>query len=208
MAGAAESAGDGAAAGKGGKKKLMIIIGAVLVLALIGGGGALMVMKKNSEKAKAELNAAREGEEGEGEAEEEAPAEHKEAPKTPPTFMPLGEFTVNLADREQDRYAQIAIDLQISDAKVAEQLKLYQRAIYGDVLMAITRKTSTELLSFEGKEKLQWEVMREVVRPLGIELEEPQDHANAEGDSKPKKKKKKKVNNPVDRVIFTKFIIQ
>jgi flagellar FliL protein len=205
MSGAPEAAGDAGAAKKGGKK-MVIIIAAVAVLLLGGGGGVLMVMKKNSDKAKAEAAAQDAEENGEDAPEEE---EHKsDKPKAPPTFLPLEQFVVNLADRENDRFAQVAVTLQIDDAKVAEQLKSYLPAVRGNILSALTRKTSAELLSQEGKDKLKAEIMREAVRPLGIEIEPEEAEDESDSPKAKKKKKKKKVHNPVEDVHFSNFIIQ
>ena len=37
----------------------------------------------------------------------------KHDPKAVPTFVPLDPFTVNLADRDADRYAQIGVTLEL-----------------------------------------------------------------------------------------------
>ena len=137
-------------------------------------------------------------------------AKKKDAHAAPPTFLPLEPFVVNLADREQERYAQIGITLQVDDPQVAEQLKAYMPAIRNGVLMILAHKTSSELLDREGKLKLADEIMRESVRPLGIELDdEDADEAEAH-DAKPARKKKRKapVHNPVEHVHFSSFIIQ
>jgi flagellar FliL protein len=206
MSGAPEAAGDAASPKKGSKKMIIIIAAAVL---LLGGGGAVFMMKKNSDKAKAEAAAAAEEDGEDGEPAEKAPAHAKDANKTPPTFLPLEPFVVNLTDREADRYAQVAVTLQIDDAKVADQLKAYLPAVRGNILSILTRKSSQELLSEEGKEKLKGEIMRESVRPLGIEIEPDEPPAEDEvTDKKKKKKKKPAVHNPVEQVHFSNFIIQ
>lgn len=194
-----------AAAPPKGKKKLIIIIAAVLLLAGVGGGGAVFMMKKKAAEAAA---AAEESEDGE-------PAKHKSAKKdagAPPAFLPLEPFIVNLADKEVDRYAQIGVTLELDDAKTADQLKAYMPAIRNGILMVLAHKTSAELLERKGKEALAEEIMRETVRPLGIEIEAPaHDEAAAEDEDKPKKKKKKKApaaDNPVKHVHFSNFIIQ
>ncbi len=195
-----------AAAPPKGKKKLIIIIAAVLLLAGVGGGGAVFMMKKKAAEAAA---AAEEGEDG-------APAKHKAAKKdhgAPPAFLPLEPFIVNLADKEVDRYAQIGVTLEIDDPKTADQLKAYMPAIRNGILMVLAHKTSAELLERKGTEALADEIMRETVRPLGIEIEPPEatDEAAAEDEDKPKKKRKKKapaVDNPVKHVHFSNFIIQ
>jgi flagellar FliL protein len=204
------------AAPKKGKKKLIIIIAAVLLVVLAGGGAAVYMMKQKAAAAEA---AAAEGEDGE----EAAPAkgEHakKEEHKGPPVFVPLDPFIVNLADKDTERYAQIGITLQVDDAHFADELKLYLPAVRNGILMVLAHKNSKELLERSGKERLAREIMREAVRPMGIEIaaEEESDtseHAadpDAEEAPKPKKKKKPKaepVHNPVSSVNFSSFIIQ
>ena len=189
-----------AGGGGGGKKKLIIIIAAVLLLVLIGGGAALMMMKKKQ--------AAAEDEEG-GEAPAAAETSHaKPKAGTPPTFVPLDPFTVNLADKEVDRFAQIGVTLEVADPKTADALKAYMPAIRSNVLMVLSHKTSAELLTREGKEKLAREILRESVRPMGIELDEEVEDEEAAAASKKKKKKKKAVESPVTQVLFSTFIVQ
>jgi flagellar FliL protein len=191
---------------KKGSKKLIIII-AVVVLLLAGGGGAFFVMQKKAAAAAAAA-AAEEGDD----APAHKPEAHAKDPKAVPTFLPLDPFVVNLADRDQDRFAQIGITLQVDDAHSADQLKAYMPAIRNAVLMILAQKTSAELLDRAGKEKLAAEILRESVRPLGIEIEDEEDDSHDEkADAKPAKKKKKKkapVHNPVEGVHFSSFIIQ
>ena len=197
-----------------GKKKLLIIIAAALVAVLAGGGGTVFYLKKKAAAAAA----AAEAEDG------DAPASHAEAKggkhdvTQVPTFLPLEPFVVNLADKDADRYAQIGITLEIDDAKFADQLKAYMPAIRNGILMVLAHKTSAELLERQGKVALAAEIMREAVRPVGIELDDPVEAApektvEAKGDDevpKAKKKPKKKVAppNPLRHVHFSNFIIQ
>jgi len=203
-AAAAPAAADAAAAPPAkGKKKLIIIIAAALLVVAAGGGGAVFYMKKKAAEAAAAAEA--EGEEG-------ASPKHKKDAKHdashPPAFLPLDPFIVNLADKEVDRYAQIGITLELDDSKTADTLKAYMPAIRNGILMVLAHKSSAELLERKGKEALANEIMREVVKPLGIETDEPEaEEENA--DAKPKKKKKKaEVELPVKHVHFSNFIIQ
>ncbi|OWQ91274.1 flagellar basal body rod protein [Roseateles aquatilis] len=192
---ATAAAGNDAAVKGGGKKKLIIIIVIVLVVVLAG-VGALLMMKKKSH-----------ADDEDGAAADEKPAAAAHAkPGTPPTFVPLDPFTVNLADKEVDRFAQIGITLEVADAHFADQLKAYMPAIRNNVLIVLSHKTSAELLTVEGKEKLAKEIRRESVRPMGIEL----DDEDEDEDAAPKKKKKKKraVESPVTQVLFSTFIVQ
>ncbi len=185
-----------------GKKKLIIII-AVAALVLVGGGvGGLMLMKKKA--ADAEAAEAADGEEG-------APAKRaavKHDPKHVPTFVPLDPFTVNLADREAERYAQLGITLEIEDAKLGDQIKAYMPAIRNHILMAIADRKAEELLAREGKTALAEKIRRETSRVLGYDV--PEDEAPAAEDKAGAKKKKKKAaaELPVKAVHFSNFIIQ
>ena len=183
----------------GGSKKLIIILAAVLLLVLVGGGAAVMLLKKKP--------AAEDGEEGEA---VEAPVKAKAHAKSdhPPTFVPLDPFTVNLADKDVDRFAQIGVTLQVEDPKFADQIKAYMPAIRSNVLMVLSHKTAGELLTREGKEKLAKEIMRESVRPMGIELDDEDEEEPADAPKKKKKKKKVHVESPVTQVLFSNFIVQ
>jgi flagellar protein FliL len=193
----------GAAAPKGGKKKLMIIIGAVVLLLILGGGGAVYVMMKN--KAAAAAAAEADGEDGGKAGKKEAkPAAQVRDPKAVPTFIPLDPFTVNLADRDAERYAQVGIALEMEDVKQGDAVKAYMPVIRNNILLLLSQKTASELMEREGKEKLAQQIRKETSRALGVEVDDEE-----EEDSKPKKKKKRApVQLPVTAVHFSNFIIQ
>ena len=200
----------------GKKKKLIVIIAAVLLLVLAGGGATVFVLKKKAADAAAAAEAA-------GDEDGTAKPAHSGAKgghRTPPTFLPMDPFVVNLADREADRFAQIGITLEVDDAKFADEMKAYMPAIRNGILMVLAHKTSQQLLERSGKEALAAEIMREAVRPMGIEVEEAaeaateavaKDSAKTEAEETPKAKKKHKKaaeHNPVQKVHFSSFIIQ
>ncbi len=191
-----------------GKKKLLIIIIAAVLLLVLAGGGAMVLMKKKAADAEAAAD------DGGGDDAPVAKKEHKEEKHEPPTFVPLDNFTVNLADHDADRFAQIGITLQVVNAHAGEEVKTYLPAIRNNILMVLAHKTAAELLTPEGKEKLAAEIRREACRPLGVEIElDDADHGDqASDDEKPKKKKKKKKKveeeAPVTAVNFSSFIIQ
>jgi flagellar protein FliL len=192
MSGKAAAA-DAPGKGKRGLKKIIII---AAVLALLAGGGAFYIMKKNAAAAAAAA--------AEEEGESAGDASSKKDPKLQPTFLALDPFTVNLADKEVDRYIQVGITLKIDDEKMAENLKLYMPAIRNNILMILSHKTTKDISDREGKELLAKEIRKEVVRPLGIEIED-----EVLGEAPVKKKKKKKAQpNPVTDVLFVNFIIQ
>lgn len=192
----APAAAEAAPAG-GGKKKLIIILVAVLVLVLGGGGAALLLLKKKqnaSEEEGADAPAATE-------------TAHAPKPGTPPVFVPLDPFTVNLADKDVDRFAQVGVTLEVQDAHASDTIKAYLPAIRSNVLMVLSHKTSAELLTLEGKEKLAREIKREAVRPMGIELDDEEEDAAAT-DAPKKKKKKNQAASPIVNVLFSTFLVQ
>ena len=205
-----------AAAPKGGKKKLIIIIAAALVLVLGGGGAGFLLLKKKPAEG--------EDEAGDGhskpKAEARAKAEHAEPvklrpqydPKHPPVFVALDPFTVNLADRESERFAQIGVTLEILDAKTGDELKLLMPAIRNNILMVLSQRTAAQLTTREGKEKLARSIQYAAVRPLGYDIDDEDEDDEAAAETTPKKKKKKKKlppnNLPVAAVHFSNFIVQ
>jgi flagellar protein FliL len=183
------------------------------VLALAGGGATVFMLKKKA----ADAAAAEEAADEDGVA-KPAHTAAKSGHRTPPAFLPLDPFVVNLADREADRFAQIGITLEVDDPKFADEMKAFMPAIRNGILMVLAHKTSQQLLERSGKEALAEEIMREAVRPMGIEIDaepkpaaEAKDAAPPEGDEKPKAKKKPKKaaeHNPVQKVHFSSFIVQ
>jgi flagellar protein FliL len=194
------------------KKKLFIIIAAVAALVLVGGGGAVFMMKKKAaEQAEAEGD-------DDGHTTKASVAKHD--PKAVPVFAPLDPFTVNLADRNAERFAQVGVTLELNDAKVADQIKNYMPAIRNNILMAIADRTAAELLDRDGKAALAERIKREASRALGADVPDDKETAgdsqndeDSDGKAKasPKKAKKKKKAAeplPIKAVHFSNFIVQ
>ena len=165
-AAAAPEATDAVPVAKGKKKKLIIIGAALALLLAAGGGAAVFVMKKRA--AAAAAAAEEDGGGAEKEAVEAKPV--KADLKHAPTFVPLDPFTVNLADREAERFAQVGVTLELTDAKAGDLLKAYMPAIRNNILLALGSKTAAQLIERDGKLRLAEEIRREALRPLGYEL--------------------------------------
>ncbi len=170
------------------KKMLFIIIGAVLVLAL--GGGAFVYMGKQHA----------------AEGAEEAPAKVAHVdPKHAPVYLPLDNMVVNLADPGGEKVAQVGITLQVVDAKASDSVKAYLPVIRSSILMLIAQRTSEELLTQDGKQKLAKDILHQASLPFGGVDEDP--------DEAPVKKKKSAkrvaaIEFPVIDVLFSSFIVQ
>lgn len=184
-----------------GKKKLLVMLVVLLLVLAVAGAGVVVFLKKRAAKLAAEAEG---GESSQVEAHEKRDAKHA------PTFVPLEMFTVNLADREAERYAQIGVTLELDDAKVADDIKAYMPAIRSNVLLVLAHKTSAELLASEGKRRLAFEIKREASRVLGYEIEDELAPKGAEAGASAAKPAKKRITepSPIKQVHFSNFIIQ
>jgi flagellar FliL protein len=176
---------EGAVPIKAGKKKLVVIALVVLLLLAAVGGGMLFWLKA---RAHAAALAEEEG------SDADHPAAHQRDPNSVPVFVPLDNFTVNLADREAERYAQIGITLELNDSKAGERIKVFMPAIRNNILMVLSHKRSTDLLERQGKEQLAAEIQLETERAIGYEA--PPDGKSGHDQ------------RPVRAVQFSNFIIQ
>lgn len=175
------------------KKWLLVILVAVVVLALAAAGALWYVAKQRS----ASLDE-------DGAEQTAGPAEAK----TPPAFLPLDNMVVNLADPGGDRFAQMGIILELTDAKAAEKVKAYMPSIRSGVLMLLSQRTSDELLSREGKEKLAADVRLEVLHALGYTPPKARGRKNGADDDGDAGPRKAPADGPVRAVLFSSFIVQ
>lgn len=128
------------------KKKLIIMVSAaVLLLAAIGGGAAIFLSKKDSHSKD---------------------AEHKSEPTKPPVFLPLEAFVVNLQSDSGDKYLQVSMTLQVPDEEQANLLKLNMPQVRSRLLMLLSSKDTTEILTSEGKQQLIQEIVDQVKLPF------------------------------------------
>lgn len=175
-----------------GKKPLILGIVAVLLLAVAGAAWMLL---------------------GRGHADEEEagatppPAAHAKKGKeaAPPVYLPLENMVVNLADAGGEKFAQVGVTLELMDQKTSDQVKAHLPGIRSAVLLLVSQRTSEELLTRDGKEKLAHDILREASAPLGYEVEEDEPPAQ---EGKPRKRPRPAAFNPIYRVLFSSFIIQ
>ena len=217
----ADPAAEGAPVARRPRKKLILIgaLGLVLLLAL--GAGTVFLLKQRAAHALAATA------DDDAAAADHAAAAHVD-PKNVPIYLPLDPFVVNLADKDADRYAQIGITLELDNGVSGDQIKAYMPAIRNAILLILANKSSKELLSREGKEQLAQDIMREAVRPMGIDIPAPEPVTPAplpetaasgaaapasgavaaiETKAKPHRRADN-VRNPIQHVHFSSFIIQ
>lgn len=104
----------------------------------------------------------------------------------PPVFMQLEPFTVNLQPERAQQYLQVGLTIKLTGSSAMDGIKLHMPEIRSRILLVLSTKGASELLTVEGKHKLAEEVAAEVRRPL-------RDEAQARS---------------VQSVVFTSFVIQ
>ncbi|MBA3998401.1 MAG: flagellar basal body protein FliL [Candidatus Accumulibacter sp.] len=163
-------------------KKLLIIVIAAVVLLAGAGGAALFLLSKNGDH----------GDEDEEVATEKVkPAKKKKGEKAaPPVYVPFESFTVNLVPEQGEQFLQLVVSVEVEDIAAGDTIKLYMPKLRNRVMLLLSDKKASDLITKDGKEKLAQEIrdqMNEVIDPST---------------------KGKKAEAPVKEVLFTSFIIQ
>jgi len=165
-----------AAPPKKSKKLLIIVIAALLVVLLLGGGAvAFLLMRKNAA-------------EGAGEEVVAHKTEKASKQEVDPVYVAMDAFTVNLAPEAGEQYVQLMLSVEVEDVHQGDKIKTFTPKIRNNVMLLLSSKKASELLTKEGKEKLAEEIRDQINGIL------------APGA--------KKDEAPVKEVLFTSFIIQ
>ncbi|MET3106538.1 flagellar FliL protein [Oxalobacteraceae bacterium GrIS 2.11] len=157
----------------GSKKKKIILIAiiAVVVLAIGGGTAAFFLTKK--------------------------PANTKEVKKSaekaaPPVFLALENFIVNLQTEGGDKYLQTGITLQVRNEEQLNYYKANMPQLRSRILLLLANKGADELLTNDGKLKLEEDLIKQVQMPYNND------------EPTPKEAEERKILG----VYFTSFMIQ
>lgn len=145
---------EGEEGGGGGKKKLIIIIAAVVLL--LGGGAAAFFLMGGEDKPADETAA---------KAEETAKAKPPE--EGDPVYLDLKpKFIVNLPPGGPAKMLQIALTVYTRQQAVADFIKDNDPMFRNDLLNLFESQSSKELLTVEGKKKLQQAVQDLISKKL------------------------------------------
>lgn len=145
------------------KKKLYVMIGVVALVLSAGGAGAWLMLGSKS-----------------------GHSETKKEPVKPPVFIVLDVFTSNLQPEAGEQFLQVNMTLQVADLSDLETIKTYMPLTRSRILLLLSSKKASDILSAEGKMKLATEVAHAVNQPFSKGL--------------PATK--------VDNVLFTSFVVQ
>ena len=159
MSTAAAAAADdaGSAKPKSNLKKIIVLaLAGLLVLGAVGGGVVYFIKKKQAAAAEA----------AEG-GDEPAAAGPKRDPGAVPIFVPLEPFTVNLADKNADRFGQVTVSLEVQTSKVGDQVRAFMPAVRSAMLLILASKSADELIVPEGKIRLAHELHLAALKTIG-----------------------------------------
>lgn len=180
------------------KRRLGLIIGLVALLVVGAAGAAAWFMQQQAAEDEEQLD---------------APAARKQAA---PIFVPLDQFTVNLADPGGERMAQIGITLEVDNAKTEAATKTQMPAVRNSILLLLSSSTSAELLTVPGKQQLARRIAELTGQHLGWQPP-PAPAAGNGANAQPAANEfvaQRQVTplrtrpNPIQAVHFSHFIIQ
>lgn len=117
-----------------------------------------------------------------------------------PLFVSLDQFTVNLADEGGERFAQVGVTLEVADEKVDKAIRAHLPSIRNSVLLLLSSKKTTDLLSLDGKKQLAAEIASQAGRELGWQPVDETKGSDIAG--RPARA------NPIEAVHFSHFIVQ
>src|SRR5690606_6083867 len=66
-------------------------------------------------------------------------------------FVPMDQFVVNLNDADSDRFAQVAVVLEVDASPTETHLKAAMPAVRNAILLLLSARSASQLLSLEGK---------------------------------------------------------
>ncbi len=164
------------------RKTLWIIVAVALLAA--GGGGAWWTTRASADDPEAAS----------------APA------RASAVFVPLEQFTVNLADDGGERFVQLAMTLEVVDSQTELALKTRMPAIRNGILLLLSSSSSKDLLTIAGKQKLADQVAAIAGRELGWQA--PAEAATDDAAQPRRVSLARGRANPVLAVNFSHFIIQ
>lgn len=81
------------------------------------------------------------------------------AAAAPPVFLPLEAFTVNLQPEDGERFLQTTLTLQVSNQEQVDIIKTYLPYVRSHLLLLLSSKKPSEILTVDGKNKLAQEII-------------------------------------------------
>ncbi len=141
---------------------VLIIVIALLVLLLVGGGAAaFFLLGSNDEETTASSTPASKQKEV-GTTEKKKSSKRSTDNLTIGPMYPMAQFVVNLLSESGNRFLKVAIDLELSDAKLQPEMDHKKSLIRDIIIRTFSSKTFEEISTLKGKDKLKDEVLDKI----------------------------------------------
>ncbi len=143
--------------GGGGKKKLIFLLLLLLIIGAAAGGGAyyFLVLKKAQKQEQEQANAT-----ANRTVEKPKPPPELEELSKPGIFINVGDFVVNLADTDVQRFVKVSITIEVMNEKVQNEVNQYMPAIKDAIIDLISSKYYKDIKTPEGRERLKIEILK------------------------------------------------
>ena len=142
---------------------VLIIVVALLVLLLIGGGAAaFFLLGSNDEEASAPVAQQQDA----GKPEKKKSSKKSTDHLTIGPMYPMAQFVVNLLSESGNRFLKVAVDLELSDAKLQPEMDQKKSLIRDIIIRTFSSKTFEEISTLKGKDKLKDEVLDKINQNL------------------------------------------
>lgn len=92
--------------------------------------------------------------------------EARPAAPSPPVFVALDQFTVNLLPEESGQYLQVMLAIKVADNDAMNAIKLHMPEVRDRILLLLSSKQASDLITVEGKQKLSGEIVAETRKPV------------------------------------------
>src|SRR5262245_39639387 len=109
----------------------------------------------------------------------------------PAVFLPVDQFTVNLQPEDGQQYLQVAMTLKVIDQTVSDSIKAQMPEVRSRVLLLLSSKKPSQLVTLEGKNRLIAEIAQEVESALPADKAAKPAKKKADGEAKKVKGKAK-----------------
>lgn len=137
-----------------GKPKSRLLLIVLILIVVLGAGGAaawyFLVFKAAEPAAHAAAK----------------PAAAPVAEAAPPVFLPMETFTVNLQSEDGERFLQTTLTLQLPNQEQVELIKTYLPHVRSRLLLLLSSKKPSEILTIDGKNKLAQEIIDALKQPF------------------------------------------
>ena len=137
---------------------VLIIVVALLVLLLVGGGAAAFFLLGGEDEPAPVTQT----------TQSDMKSDKKKSSKKSTDGLaigpmyPMAQFVVNLLSESGNRFLKVAVDLELSDAKLQPEMDQKKSLVRDIIIRTFSSKTLEEISTLKGKDKLKEEVLNKI----------------------------------------------